>query len=132
MLRKMEKPLTKLSSDDKYDPDGALQRLLDLDGEVMDQGEGFWVKIEAAKVGPDELRPHGISYSLCLFSPDDDCLLRFDNAHPIRVKRKMTETSDHVHWGGRVEPYVYSDPEELMSDFWEAVDEILRAKGVQQ
>ncbi|HEY4940136.1 MAG TPA: DUF6516 family protein [Rhizomicrobium sp.] len=98
----------------------------------MDQGDGFWVTIRVSKVEPDALKPHGIDYSLCLLSPDDDCLLRFDNAHPIRVGRKLTQTNDHVHKGGRVKPYVYSDPEELMKDFWNAVDEILKAKGVQR
>jgi hypothetical protein len=123
-------PLTRLSPDDKYDPDGPLQRLLDLDGEVLDQGEGYWVTIRVTKVEPDRQRPHGIDYSLCLLSPDDECLLRFDNAHPIQVGRKLTETKDHVHKGGRMEPYIYSDPEKLMNDFWSAVDEILKAKGV--
>jgi hypothetical protein len=46
------------------------------------------------------------------------------------VKRKLTKTSNHLHKGLRVEPYAYSNPEELMSDFWSEVDKILKAKGV--
>jgi hypothetical protein len=130
-MEKVRKFLTKLSPGDKYDPDGPLQRLLDLNGEVLDQGEGYWVRIRVTRVGPDKLKPHGIDYSLCLLSPDDECLLRFDNAHPIRVGHKLTDASDHVHKGEHVEPYIYSDPEELMNDFWGAVEEILTAKGVQ-
>lgn len=96
----------------------------------MDQGEGYWVEIKARKVEADELRPHGIDYSLCLLSPDDQCLVRFDNAHAIRAGRKLTATADHVHLGCRVKPYVYSDPEQLMSDFWTEVDRVLKEKGV--
>lgn len=114
-----------LSSGDKYDPDGALQRLLDLDGYVLEQGGGYGVEFRITKVAPSRRRPHGIDYSLCLLSPDDECLLRFDNAHPIKVKGKATQTNDHVHKGRRVRPYIYVDPEELMADFWTAAEEIL-------
>ncbi len=131
----MEPILTKLSSDDNYDPNGSLQRLLDLDGEIMDMGEGYWVKIEVRKIEPTRHRPQGIAYALCLFSPDDERLICFDNAHPISVgsgpARKTTEASDHVHKKARVQPYGYSDPEKLMSDFWTCVDEALKERGVQ-
>ena len=83
------------------------------------------------KVEPDRLRPHGIDYSLCLLSPDDECQVRFDNAHPVLDGRKLTATSDHVHVGGRVKPYVYTDPDALMNDFWTEVDQVLIEKGVQ-
>jgi len=127
--------LTKLSSGDKYDPDGSLQRLLDLNGEIMDMGEGYWVKFDVHKIEPGEKRPHGIAYSLCLFSPDDERLVCFDNAHPVAVGRgpskKRMEVSDHMHLGPQIKPYVYSDAEELMIDFWKAVETVLGAKGVQ-
>ena len=123
--------MTKLSPDDKYEPDGALQRLLDLDNEVLDQGDGYWVKIRVTKVEPDRLRPHGIDYSLCLLSPDDKCLVRFDNAHPVRDGNDLTATADHVHLGEKVKPYGYSDPEALMNDFWAEVDRVLKEEGVQ-
>jgi hypothetical protein len=127
--------LTKLSPDDKYDPDGSLQRLLDLDGEIMDMGDGYWVKFDVHKIEPDEMRPHGIAYSLCLFSPDDERLVCFDNAHPVATgcgpSKKRTEVSDHVHAGAQVKPYAYSNAEALMADFWQAVETVLDAKGVQ-
>ena len=127
--------MTKLSSDDKYDPEESLQRLLDLNGEIMDIGEGYWVKFDVHKIEPDEKRPHGIAYSLCLFSPDDERLVCFDNAHPVTVgsgpSKKQTEISDHVHVGAKIKPYAYSDAEELMADFWQAVETVLNAKGVQ-
>ncbi len=42
-----------------------------------------WVKIEARKGKPGEGKPHGIDDSLCLFSPDDNRLVCFDNPHPV-------------------------------------------------
>ncbi|MDE1938229.1 MAG: hypothetical protein KGI68_04340 [Alphaproteobacteria bacterium] len=105
----------------------------------MDMGDGYWVKIEARKVEPSEGRPHGIDYSLCLFSPDDDRLVCFDNAHPVSSgsgsgsgpARKRSGTNDHVHRGVRIRPYGYTDAEQLMEDFWCAVEETLRMRGVQ-
>jgi hypothetical protein len=36
-----------------------------------------------------------------------------------------------VHKGSRIEPYDYTDPEELMCAFWSDTDRILKEKGVQ-
>jgi hypothetical protein len=61
--------LTTLSVVDKYRLEresSALQRLLDLDGEIMEQGKGFWVEIHAKRVPPSTVKPHGIDYCLCL------------------------------------------------------------------
>jgi hypothetical protein len=44
--------------------------------------------------------------------------------------KKQTEVSAHVHVGGQIKPYTYSDAEELMTDFWNAVETVLNAKGV--
>ncbi len=100
----------------------------------MEMGGGYWVKIVAHKVEPSEAKPHGIDYSLCLFSSDDERLVCFDNAHPVRKKGfarpKVVSANDHVHMGKDVESYPYVDAEGLMHDFWEAVDQILAAKGV--
>jgi hypothetical protein len=127
--------LTRLSSDDKYEPDSSLQRLLDLDGEIWDVGDGYWVKIEVRKIEPTARKPHGINYSLCLFSPDDERLVCFDNAHPVKTGSgpagKLSETNDHAHRGDRVEAYRYADAEALMTDFWAAVETALKEKGAQ-
>ena len=127
--------MTKLSSDDKYPPADSLERLLDLDGTIMEMGGGYWAKIEARKVEPTENRPHGIAYSLCMFSPDDVRLICFDNAHPRKLGRgpskKKTDTGDHVHLGSRVKPYRYTSAEDLMVDFWSEVDKTLKARGIE-
>ena len=46
-----------------------LDALLDLHGEVLVQGGGYWVKIEAWTVEPTAGVPHGIRYSLTLHDP---------------------------------------------------------------
>ena len=124
----------KLSSGDKYNRDGGLERLLDLDGLIMEMGEGYCVKIDARRVEPAPGKPHGIDYSLCLFSPDDERLVCFDNAHPVGTgsgpARRLSATRDHVHIGGDAKPYDYTSAEDLMVDFWSAVDRVLKAKGV--
>jgi hypothetical protein len=40
--------------------DVGLSTLLELDGEIYDQGDGYWVKIEARRVVPTRQIPHGI------------------------------------------------------------------------
>jgi hypothetical protein len=100
----------------------------------MEVGGGFWIKVEAAQVEPTTQRPHGISYSLCLFSPGDERVVCFDNAHPIAVgngpARKQTDVNDHVHKGERIKPYGYTNAETLLGDFWTEVYAWLKKEGV--
>jgi hypothetical protein len=37
---------------------------------------------------------------------------------------------DHLHKGEAVKPYVYTDAETLMVDFWNEVYRVLRLEGV--
>lgn len=119
-----------MSSDDR-----ALDRLLLLDGEIMEVGDGYWVNIKARLAPATAARPHGIKYSLCLFAPNDDRVVCFDNSHQILVSKgrakKKTTTSNHVHEEEKLKPYDYTDAETLMVDFWEAVDHHLKKEGVQ-
>ncbi len=100
----------------------------------MEVGGGFWVKIEVERVAPSPERPHGLSYSLCLFSPGNARVVCFDNAHPVKVgsgpAARTTGANDHVHRGGKVRPYGYTNAEALMNDFWVAVDGHLKKEGV--
>jgi hypothetical protein len=128
--------LTKISSGDKLNPvdDNTLDRLLDLDGEVMELGGGFWVKIKARRVKPSAARTHGVNYSLCLFGPKDERLICYDNAHPIRIgsgpAKKRTSVRDHAHEREAIRPYVYTSAEGLLVDFWTDVYRILKEEGV--
>lgn len=113
--------------------DRSLAALLDLDGEVMEVGGGFWVSIAARRVRPSAARPHGIDYSLCLVSPEGRRVICFDNAHSITIgtgpSKRRTTTRDHVHKHGKIGPYAYVDAESLLVDFWEAVYAHLGEEG---
>ena len=114
--------------------DRTLDRLLVLDGAVMEMGGGFWVSIKAVRIEPAGARPHGVNYSLCLFGPDDERIICFDNAHPVAIgrgpARRKADVSDHVHAGERIRPYAYTSAEQLLVDFWDAVFRSLKEKGV--
>jgi len=128
--------LTGISALDKYrqpEEDSTLDRLLDLDDEILVMGQGYWVEIHATRVPPTPEKSHGIDYSLCLFDPDGERLVGYDNAHAVRVKarsRKRTATYDHVHKRKRVKPYRYSNAETLVNDFWTDVERILKERGI--
>ena len=98
--------MKKLSSGDKYKrrrADPSLPRLLDLDGEIMEVGGGYWVSLRARKVPPSTAKPHGIDYSLSLLGPDGRRLVGYDNAHPVAAGsgpgRKKRTSGDHRHAG---------------------------------
>jgi hypothetical protein len=129
--------LKKLSSDDKYKGkrgDPSLQRLIDLDGEIMEVGGGYWVSLRPRKVPPSVAKPHGIDYSLSLLGPDGRRLVGYDNAHPVAVgsgpARKRRTSGDHRHARTTVRPYDYSDAETLLQDFWADVERVLKEEGI--
>ncbi|SEB22572.1 hypothetical protein [Variovorax sp. YR216] len=49
--------------------DAAIDTLLDLHESVLDQGSGYWIKLEAWRVEVSKQIPHGIRYSLTLHEP---------------------------------------------------------------
>jgi len=129
--------LTKVSAVDKYRSQGdpTLERLLDLDDEIMEVGGGYWVQFHASRVPPIEAKPHGVDYSLCLLAPSGSRLVCYDNAHPITTgrppSRKLSDANDHRHdEKGKVKPYGYANAEALLSDFWDDVKRVLKAKGI--
>lgn len=46
--------------------DPSLETLLELDGSILDQGDGYWIKLEASRTEVSDAVPHGIKYSLTL------------------------------------------------------------------
>lgn len=128
--------MTNISSDDKLTSieDASAEYLIDLDGEIMELGSGFWVKFTARRVPASSERPAGIDYSLCLFNPDDERLLCYDNAHPIREGTgpgaRKSATNDHVHKGNRIRPYAYASAAALLEAFWGDVNAILEERDV--
>jgi len=67
--------------------DAGIRTLLDLSEQVIDQEDGYWVKIEAWEVAPSDQVPHGIRYSLTLHAPSGKRILGYDNAHAVKVRR---------------------------------------------
>ena len=107
--------------------DYGLDNLLALDGEIIQQEGGFWVKITAKRIDPSTGRPHGIKYSLSLHEASGRRVLGFDNAHAITEGRgyrhRQVIEYDHEHTlKNQVIPYDYQGAEQLMVDFWGAVD----------
>lgn len=47
-------------------PDSGLDTLLDLDGSILEQEGGYWIKVEVCRVPLSRHAPHGIRYSLTL------------------------------------------------------------------
>ena len=114
--------------------DTGLRDLLDLDGYVGEVGGGFWVKVSVRRMGPSELKPHGIDYSLTLHNPGGERVVGYDNAHPLTERRgmgrKRTPTGDHRHYRGQIEPYRFVSATKLMEDFWGDVERLLAEEGV--
>jgi hypothetical protein len=108
---------------------------LELNDLVFEVGGGYWVKIIAMEVEASCDRPHGIHYSLTLHAPDGERIIGFDNAHSVEIgsgpaKRKSVRY-DHVHHrNGQIEPYEFESPAQLVEDFWNEVDTVLRERGV--
>ncbi|MBU3538997.1 DUF6516 family protein [Polynucleobacter sp. UK-Gri1-W3] len=108
-----------------------LATLLDLHQQIIDQGDGYWVKIEAWEIEISVAVPYGIRYSLTLHNPKGVRILGFDNAHSVRSKsghsaRKLAY--DHKHRNSR-DPgirYDFKDVHGLLSDFFIDVDKVLK------
>jgi hypothetical protein len=112
--------------------DWGLQTLIDLDGQIIDQGGGYWVKIQAWEVPVSRDIPHGIRYSLTLHEPYGNRILGFDNSHGIKPPKKFKYSGirlpfdhKHRHSSDKGVPYEFKDAHQLLSDFFEEVDRIL-------
>ena len=118
-------------SNNKYSKkDSLLETLLDLDGEVFPMDNGYWTKFEARRVEPTEQTPHGVRYSLTLHDRNNIRILGFDNAHTYKPKKKKygarKVTWDHKHNLKKVYKYEFESASQLLVDFWEAVNKILK------
>ncbi|MCI0506181.1 MAG: DUF6516 family protein [Gammaproteobacteria bacterium] len=114
--------------------DTGLDTLLELDGYIIEQGNGFWVKIEARlQKSPTKEKPHGISYSLTLHDPYGQRILGYDNAHAVPDKRKSKFSARRIEYDHKHEslkdkgsPYEFADAYQLLKDFFEDVDKVLK------
>jgi hypothetical protein len=116
--------------------DHGFATLLDLHGSILDQGGGYWIKIEAWQVAPSKAIPHGIRYSLSLHEPYGKRILGYDNAHSIKPPKKfkyagrvLTFDHTHRHISDRGVPYEFRDAQQLLEDFFADVDRLLAEAG---
>lgn len=113
-----------------------LETLLDLDQVIIDQGDGYWVKFEVSKCTVSKERPHGIRYSLTLHNKYGKRLMGFDNAHAVHTPSKNKYSGriveydhTHCHSSDKGIPYNFVSPYQLMQDFFNRVDEVLKQQG---
>ena len=112
--------------------DVGLRTLLDLSGQIIDQEDGYWVRIEAWEVDRSDDIPHGIRYSLTLHAPSGQRMLGYDNAHAVRARggryggRRLPFDHRHRHPADVGFPYEFMDAHQLLSDFFAEVDAVLK------
>lgn len=114
------------------DRDVAVDTLLDLDGSILDQGSGYWIKLEAWRVPVSDQIPHGVRYSLTLHEPYGNRILGYDNAHAVRPPKKFKYAGrilafdhKHRHASDKGVPYEFKDAQQLLVDFFADVDRAL-------
>ncbi|MDR0769881.1 MAG: DUF6516 family protein [Burkholderiales bacterium] len=112
--------------------DAALDALLDLNESILDQGNGYWIKLEAWRVEVSDWTPHGIRYSLTLHEPYGKRILGYDNAHAIKPPKKFKYAGrilafdhKHRHVSDKGVPYEFKNAQQLLEDFFADVDRVL-------
>jgi hypothetical protein len=113
--------------------DSGLTNLLDLHDQIIDQDGGYWVKIEAWRVEPTAGIPHGIHYCLTLHEPYGKRILGYDNAHAVKPPKKFKYAGlrlpydhKHRHVSDKGVPYEFQDAQQLLVDFFNEVDRVLK------
>jgi hypothetical protein len=113
--------------------DHSLDTLLSLHGEIYDQGDGYWIKVEAWQVEASPHVPHGIRYSLTLHNRYGTRLLGYDNAHAVKLSRRnryagrrLTYDHKHRHAADQGVPYDFTSADQLLRDFFDEVDRVLK------
>lgn len=113
--------------------DPSLETLLDLDGSILEQERGYWIKVEAKRVEASEGIPHGIRYSLTLHNKFGTRVLGYDNAHAVKPPKKFKFAGrrlpyDHRHRtsSDKGVPYEFESPQRLLEDFFAEVDRVIK------
>ena len=109
-----------------------IRTLLDLHDQIIDQEDGYWIKIEAWEVKPSKDVPHGIRYTLTLHAPSGKRILGYDNAHAVKTKgnkfsgQRLPFDHKHRHVADKGVPYEFKDAHQLLSDFFTEVNSVLK------
>lgn len=112
-----------------------IETLLDLNGNIIQQANGYWVEVHAWQVNPTNEMPHGIRYSLTLHDRSGNRILGYDNAHAIKPHSKYKYAGqimpyDHKHRNKTDKgiSYEFQDGYQLLNDFFADVDRVLKIK----
>lgn len=99
------------------------------EGALVDQDLGCWVKVEAWQVIAIPEIPHGICYSLTLH----ERIMGYDNSHIVKLPKKFKYAGQrlaydhkHRHISDKGVPYEFKDAYQLLADFFEEVDRVLK------
>ena len=109
--------------------DIGLERLLDYDRRRYWLVNDWSVRLRVHRVRAHPGRPAGIKYSFTLHDDRGRRLLGFDNAHAVGTSTAF----DHQHRYrdfGSTRPYRYRGAEQLLTDFFAAVERACRIEGV--
>ena len=66
--------------------EAGIRTLLDLSEQVIEQEDGYWVKIEAWEVARSDKVPHGVRSALTLHAPGGKRVLGYDHAHAVKAR----------------------------------------------
>lgn len=117
-------------------PEYGLEFLLAFDGRIHHLEEGYWLKFQIRRVETTMERPHGLSYSFTLHTPDGKRLVGFDNAHSIPAKgsrfKRRAPARDHWHRTERDpgRPYNFESAAILLRDFFSEAERVLSERGI--
>ncbi len=113
--------------------DLGITTLIDLHDQIIDQGDGYWIKIEAWIVPVSKDIPHGVRYTLTLHEPYGKRILGYDNAHAVKPPKKFKYAGTrlpydhkHRHVSDKGVPYEFKDAHQLLYDFFVEVDRVLK------
>lgn len=91
------------------------------------------LKVEAWQVVATPEIPHGIRYSLTLHEPYGKRIMGYDNSHAVKLPKKFKYAGQwlaydhkHRHISDKGIPYEFKDAYQLLVDFFEEVDRVLK------
>jgi len=100
--------------------ESGIDTLLELDQQILDQGNGYWIKIEARRVTPTKEIPHGKR------------ILGYDNAHAVKLPKKFKFAGQRLAYDRKHRnicdqgvPYEFQNAYQLLMDFFAEVDKVL-------
>lgn len=72
---------------------------LELDQQILEQENSYWINIEARRATTTKEIPHGIRYSLTLHEPYGKRLLGYENAHAFKLPKKFKFAGQRLAYG---------------------------------